>query len=145
MTISIFIFVSVPFGNTHYRIKLKIRKNTFGKQRNIVNLFELKKTPRNGMPFSNKNCSCRTRSLNLMSVFFFYVFNVPCDLLVLSYFPFLLRKTSLWTYPSFISLQLLPFNVRSVIGYQVFFSFLPPHPTICYKLPWWSVRLEVEK
>lgn len=104
--ILIFTFVYMPFGNTHYRIKLNNWKKA--SESNIVSLFELKKKKNttNGMPFSNTNCSCRTRSLNLMSrcfffFFFFYVFEVPCDLLVLNYFPFLLRKDLLVGLPSF--------------------------------------------
>ena len=80
------------------------------------------------MPFTKKkNCSCRTRSLNLMSgfFFFFYVFNVPCDLLVLSYFPFLLRRTSLWTYsPSFLHSCCLSKLEACLVIRFFFFPFL---------------------
>ena len=79
-----------------------------------------------------KNCSCRTRSLNLMSgffFFFFYVFNVPCDLLVLSCFPFLLRRTSLWTYPPSFLYSCCLSNLEVCLVIRFFFSFLfPPSP-----------------
>lgn len=75
------------------------------------------------MPFSNKNCSCRSTSLNLMSEVFFMclVYLVTFEYLAISLF-FLERPLCGLTLLSFLS-QLLLCSFSDVIGYQVL-SFL---------------------
>lgn len=84
------------------------------------------------MPFTNKKLLLQDQifKFNEWVFFFFYVFNVPCDLLVLSYFPFLLRRTSLWTQPpSFLySCCLSNLEVCLVIRFFFFLSSFSPSP-----------------